>query len=160
MPNITISVNNQNYELNLNGEETLLEVLREHLHLTGTKSACHEAECGACTVLLNGKSVLACITLACDVAGQDITTIEGLAKGEDLHPIQDAFLEKGAVQCGFCMPGMILASKSLLDRNPEPSREEIKTALNGNICRCAGYTKIFEAVEHAAKKIKNQPPQQ
>lgn len=144
-------INKKTYDFNLFGHETLLEVLREQLGLTGTKTACDEAECGACTVLVNGKSVLACITLAMAVAGEEITTIEGLANGDALHPIQQAFLDKGAVQCGFCIPGMILASKALLDQNPQPSAEEIQYALDGNICRCSGYIKIIDAVQHAGK---------
>jgi carbon-monoxide dehydrogenase small subunit len=150
-----LTINNQTYDLPLQGHETLLEVLRDQLGLTGTKSACQEAECCACTVHVNGKAVLSCITLACDVAGEEITTIEGLAQGDALHPLQEAFLEKGAVQCGFCTPGMIMASKALLDRNPTPTEQEIKRALDGNLCRCAGYSKIFEAVAHAAQRMQN-----
>ena len=151
---IKITVNNKLYELDLQGNETLLEVLRENLKLTGTKSSCQEAECGSCTVIVGGRSVLACITLAADCDGQTIETIEGLAKDDSLHPIQESFLEKGAVQCGFCTPGMIMSSKALLDKNPAPTQEEIKTALDGNLCRCACYQKIFEAVELASEKTK------
>jgi len=150
----TLIVNQKSHTLDLKGHETLLEVLRDQLGLTGTKTACQEGECGACTILMNGKAVLSCLTLACDAEGEDITTIEGLAHGDDLHPIQQAFLDKGAVQCGFCIPGMILATKALLDRNPDPCEEEIKQALDGNICRCAGYIKIFEAVQLAAQRMK------
>jgi len=153
----TFTINKKKYNLELKGHETLLEVLRDQLGLTGTKTACQEAECGACTILVDGKAVLSCITLACDVDGCDILTIEGLSDGDDLHPIQKAFLEMGAVQCGYCIPGMIMASKALLDQSSDPNREEIKQALDGNLCRCAGYIKIFDAVEHAAKLLKDEP---
>lgn len=152
----TLIINKKSYLLPLQGHETLIEVLRDSLGLTGTKVACNEAECGACTVLVNGKAVLACTTLACDVAGAEILTIEGLAEEGRLHPLQEAFLEEGAVQCGFCTPGMILAAKALLDKNPEPKRADIQLGLDGNICRCAGYLKIFAAVETAAKRVKKQ----
>ena len=148
-----LNINNTAYTLELYGHETLLEVLRDQLGLTGTKTACAEAECGACTVLIDGKPVLSCITLARDCAGMNILTIEGLADGETLHPLQQAFLEKGAVQCGFCIPGMILSSKALLDADAHPSREAIHKALDGHICRCAGYIKIIEAVEYAGEII-------
>jgi len=144
-------INKKEYVLNLAGHETLLEVLRDQLGLSGTKTACDEAECGACTVIIKGQAVLSCITLADDVAGEEITTIEGLADGDELHPVQKAFLDKGAVQCGFCIPGMIMASKALLDQNPDPSTADIEYALDGNICRCSGYLKIIEAVQHAAE---------
>ncbi len=150
----TLIINNQKYELNLKGHETLLEVLRDHLGLTGTKTACEESECGTCTVNRNGKAILSCITLACAVEGEAITTIEGLAKEEILHPLQQAFLDYGAVQCGFCIPGMIMAAKALLDKNPEPTREEIDYALDGNLCRCGGYPKILEAVWQAGREMK------
>ena len=151
---VHLTINKKKHTLNLKGHETLLEVLREHLSLTGTKTACQEAECGACTVMINGKAVLSCITLAANVQGDDITTIEGLAQGDLLHPVQQAYLDHGAVQCGFCIPGMIMSSTALLEKNPEPTEEEIQYALDGNICRCAGYPKIFEAVRAAGKKMK------
>jgi len=150
----TLIINQKKHAFELEGNETLLEILRDRLSLTGTKTACDEAECGACTVIINGKSALACITLAADLDGAEILTIEGLAAGEKLHPIQKAFLEKGAVQCGFCIPGMVMASKALLDKNPDPSEEEIKAGLDGNLCRCSGYLKIIEAVRHASKLLK------
>ncbi len=150
----TLIINKKQYQLELKGHETLLEVLRDHLGLTGTKTSCQDAECCACTVIINGKAVLACITLACDVEGAEILTIEGLARGDELHPLQTAFLEKGAVQCGFCTPGMIMASKALLDRNPQPDQQQIRDALDGNLCRCAGYSKIFEAVSYAAELMR------
>lgn len=152
----TLTINNKQYALDLKGNETLLEVLRDHLGLTGTKTSCDDAECGACTVIINDKSVLSCITLACDVEGDEITTIEGLADGDSLHPVQKAFVDAGAVQCGFCMPGMIMSSKALLEKNTDPSDQEIKKALDGNLCRCAGYLKIFDAVRLAGKKMRNE----
>lgn len=154
MPKIQLKINQTNYEFELNGNETLLEVLRNHLGLTGTKTACEESECGTCTVQLNGKAVLSCITLACDLEGEEIMTIEGLAQGEKLHPVQQAFLDYGAVQCGFCIPGMIISAKALLERNSNPGIEEIQYALDGNICRCAGYPKIFNAVLKAGEAMR------
>ncbi|MDP8266752.1 MAG: (2Fe-2S)-binding protein [Candidatus Aceula meridiana] len=151
-----LKINNRIYDLALKGHETLLEVLRDILGLTGTKTACDEAECGACTVLINGKAILSCITLAMDVENDDITTIEGISSGDDLHPIQQAFLDKGAVQCGFCAPGFILSTKALLDENPRPDLDEIKKSLDGHLCRCGGYLKIFDAIEDAAKKLRNE----
>jgi carbon-monoxide dehydrogenase small subunit len=151
----TLKINNKIYDLELKGHETLLEVLRDSLALTGTKTACTEAECGACTVLVNGKAVLSCITLAMDVEGDEITTIEGLSDGENLHPIQQAFLDKGAVQCGFCAPGFILSAKALLDQKPKPNLDEIRKSLDGHICRCGGYLKIFEAIKQAGESIEN-----
>ncbi|MCK5214271.1 MAG: (2Fe-2S)-binding protein [Candidatus Omnitrophica bacterium] len=148
-----LNINNKDYEFSLTGYETLLEVLRDELGFTGTKTACSEAECGACSVIINGNSVLSCITLAKDCVGKKITTIEGLAKDDELHPIQQAFLDQGAVQCGFCIPGMIIATKTLLDKNPKPTEEEIQIGLDGNICRCAGYPQIMKAVKHASKII-------
>src|SRR3989338_7184670 len=142
----TLKINNKECQIDLTGHETLLEVLRNQLGLTGTKTACEESECGTCTVTINGKAILSCITLAASVEGDDILTIEGLSDVEKLHPIQQAFLDKGAVQCGFCIPGMIMSAKALLEQNPEPTREEIDYALDGNLCRCAGYLKIYEAV--------------
>lgn len=153
---VKLNINHKEYDVPLKGHETLLEVLRDQLGLTGTKTACQDAECCACTVIVNRKAVLSCITLACDVEGDEIITIEGLAEGDTLHPIQEAFLEKGAVQCGFCTPGMVLASKALLDENPQPSEDQIKDALDGNLCRCAGYSKIFEAVSYAAELLKQK----
>lgn len=126
---------------------TLLDVLRDHLHLTGTKKGCETGECGACTVLVDGKNVNSCLMLIGHVDGKEVTTIEGLQNNGKLHPIQKAFAEKGAVQCGYCTPGMIMSVKALLDENPKPTREEIKTAIAGNLCRCTGYEQIIEAVQ-------------
>ena len=150
-------------ELNVNGEahtviaedhRTLLEVLRESLGLTGTKEACDLGDCGACTVLIDGKPTLSCLTLALDAQGKEITTIEGLAKNGQLHPVQKAFVDKGAVQCGFCSPGMILTSKALLDNNPHPTEHEVRQGISGNLCRCTGYVKIVDAVLAAAEESK------
>ncbi|MCB9772363.1 MAG: (2Fe-2S)-binding protein [Candidatus Omnitrophica bacterium] len=147
-------INKKEYVLDLKGHETLLEVLRDKLSLTGTKTACEESECGTCTVNINGKAILSCITLAADIEGEEVTTIEGLAIGDHLHPVQQAYVDYGAVQCGFCIPGMIMSSKALLDKNPTPTQEDIEYALDGNICRCAGYPKIFDAVYKAGEIMK------
>ena len=153
MSEVKLTVNKKEHILNLKGNETLLEVLRDHLSMTGTKTACQESECGTRTVMINGKAILSCITLAANVQ-DEVTTIEGLAKGDILHPVQQAFIEYGSVQCGFCIPGMIMSSVALLEKNPHPTQEEIEYVLDGNICRCAGYPKIFEAVIEAGKKMK------
>ena len=134
-------------------DESLLDVLRERLKMTGTKKGCGEGECGSCTVLLDGLSVDSCLLPAMKAHDREVTTIEGLAKGEELHPVQKAFLEVGAVQCGYCTPGMVLSTKALLDKKPKPSRTEIREALSGNICRCTGYVQIEKAVQLAAKKL-------
>ncbi|MEW5722834.1 MAG: (2Fe-2S)-binding protein [Thermodesulfobacteriota bacterium] len=153
--NITLRVNGVEYELAVAPWRTLVEVLREDLNLTGTKIGCLTGDCGACTVLLNGRSVTSCLTLAVEAQGKEITTIEGLAESaEDLHPIQEAFVEHGAIQCGYCSPGMIMSAKYLLDRNPEPTEEEIRRGLSGNLCRCTGYNKIVEAIGTAGARLK------
>jgi carbon-monoxide dehydrogenase small subunit len=131
----------------------LLDLIREDLNLTGTKEGCGKGECGACTVIMNDELVASCLVLAPQVDGADITTIEGLSYGDRLHPIQEAFIETGAVQCGFCIPGMILAAKKILDNTLFPTDEEIKKGISGNICRCTGYQKIFDAIKLAGKKI-------
>ena len=128
----------------------LIDVLRDEMGLTGTKYACGAGDCGSCTVLIDGKPSFSCLTLAVTAKGKNILTIEGMADGIELHPIQQAFVEKGAVQCGFCTPGMVLSTKALLDENSEPTRDDVKTALAGNLCRCTGYVKIVDAVEVAA----------
>jgi len=148
---ISLKVNGELYEVAVPVHKTLLEVLREELNLTGTKHGCELGECGACTVLVDGQPMLSCLLLAIDVQGHEITTIEGLMQNGKPHPLQMAFAELGAAQCGYCTPGMILTAKALLDKNPKPSRQEIKEALSGNLCRCTGYLKIFEAVELAAR---------
>jgi len=138
--------------IKLDPSMTLLEILRNILKLTGTKEGCGKGECGSCTVLLNGKAVNACLVIASQLEEAEIITIEGLGKGEEIHPIQKAFIEEGAVQCGFCIPGMIMSAKALLDENPHPSEEEIKWGISGNLCRCTGYSKIVSAIEKAAKE--------
>lgn len=147
-----MKVNGVVYTLGVRDDETLLEVLRDRLGLTGVKKACDGAgECGSCTILLNGKAVDSCLFLAVNAEGADIVTIEGLATEKGLHPLQEAFLRTGALQCGFCSPGMILSAKALLDENPNASRQEITDALAGNLCRCTGYVKIIEAIQTAKK---------
>ena len=150
-------------KLRVNGEEqavsfapykTLLEVLREDLNLTGTKHGCELGECGACAVLVDGEPLLACLELAVQCEGRDIQTIEGLAKGTELHPLQAAFADHGGSQCGYCTSGMVMTAKALLDREPAPSRERIKEALSGNLCRCTGYQQIWESVEDAARILR------
>jgi aerobic-type carbon monoxide dehydrogenase small subunit (CoxS/CutS family) len=149
---IQLDINGDTYSILVLPQRTLLEVLREDLGLIGTKEGCSEGECGVCTVLLDGLPVRSCLLLAIDVRGRKITTIEGLSKHGELHPIQNAFIEHGAIQCGFCTPGMILSAKAILDQNPSPSEEEIRIGLSGNLCRCTGYVKIFKAVQAAALK--------
>lgn len=151
---IALKINGEFYEIAVEDQETLLEVLRDHLGLTGTKEGCGTGECGTCTVLANGEPVLSCLTLAVDCQEMEIFTIEGLGRGSGFTSVQEAFLEMGAVQCGFCTPGMVLATSALLKAIPKPSDEQIKTALEGHLCRCTGYNKILEAVEHAAAKIR------
>ncbi len=152
---IHVTINGDKYEIAVEPWKTLNELLRDQLNLTGTKLGCGTGDCGACTVLVNGKSVSSCLTLAVEVDGKEVETIEGLASSEDeLHPIQEAFIEKGAVQCGFCTPGMIMSTKFLLSNNPEPDESTIKKALDGNLCRCTGYYKIIDAIKYAAEKMK------
>jgi aerobic-type carbon monoxide dehydrogenase small subunit (CoxS/CutS family) len=148
---MTLTVNGTPYEVAIEQHQSLLQLLREELHLTGTKEGCSEGECGACTVLLDGKTVDSCLIFALEAQGREVTTIEGLAQGDQLHPIQKAFAEYGAVQCGFCTPGMILAAKALLDSNPHPTELEIRQGISGNLCRCTGYVKIVEAIQAAAR---------
>ena len=147
---IKVTINGEEFDLSFKPARTLLELLRDDLDLTGTKEGCDGGECGACTVLIDDEPRLACLTLAATLRGKNILTIEGLAKDGRLHPLQRAFLEKGAVQCGYCTPGVILSAKALLDRNPAPTEEDIKKALAGNLCRCTGYRKIIDAVQEAA----------
>ncbi len=147
---VNMTVNGEEVELAVYPNTTLLEMLRVELGLMGVKEGCSEGVCGTCTVLLNGQPVRSCLTLALEAEGSEILTIEGLTPEDGLHPVQQAFIDRGAVQCGFCTPGMILSSKALLDRNPNPSEDDIKTALSGSFCRCTGYTKILDAVKAAA----------
>ena len=152
MKQIKITVNGKTYELHVKPWATLLEVIRDDLGLTGTKEGCGLGECGACTVIMDGNTVNACLVLAPEADGKKITTIEGLAQGDTLHPIQEAFMEQGGLQCGFCTPGIILSTKALLDENPTPTDEEMRRGLAGNFCRCTGYTKIFESIKVAAQR--------
>ncbi|MBZ0139016.1 MAG: (2Fe-2S)-binding protein [Pseudorhodoplanes sp.] len=147
---IEISVNGERHEISVKPRHTLVEVLREKLGLTGTKDGCEQGVCGVCTVLLEGRPVLACITLALECHGKEVRTVEGLAQGETLSVVQQAFLDQGAVQCGFCTPGMLMSVTALLEKNANPSLPEIKKALEGNLCRCTGYNAIVAAVQQAA----------
>ena len=149
---LRLRVNGQEHEVYVPVHKTLLEVLREDLNLTGTKHGCELGECGACTVLLDGEPILSCLALPIVLQGREITTIEGMARGPELHPLQQAFAELGAAQCGYCIPGILLTSMALLAENPHPTPEEIRAALSGNICRCTGYTKILESVELAVTR--------
>ncbi len=150
---IEISVNGELHELAVEPQETLLEVLRDHMGLTGTKEGCGTGECGSCTVLIEGKPILSCLTLAVDCCDKDIITIEGVAEGNSLSPVQQAFIDCGAIQCGFCTSGMVLSSEVLLKENPNPQEKDIYKALEGNLCRCTGYNKIIEAVHKASKQM-------
>jgi aerobic carbon-monoxide dehydrogenase small subunit len=149
---IKLHVNGEEVEVLTEVHKTLLEVLREDLGLTGTKRGCDLGTCGACTVLIDGKPYLSCLTLAADVQGKKIMTIEGLSSEGGLHPLQKTFVEKGAIQCGFCTPGMILTAKAFLDEHPDPSEGEVKKAISGNLCRCTGYVKIVEAILSVTEK--------
>jgi carbon-monoxide dehydrogenase small subunit len=151
---IILTVNGAEHELAVEPNRTLVDVLRYDLELTGTKKGCDMGECGSCTVILNGKPVNSCLVLAVQANGSHIMTIEGLKTGDGLHPIQQAFVDKGAIQCGFCSPGMILTANNLLQRNPDPTEEEIRAALSGNLCRCTGYQKIVEAVQSVSQRDK------
>ena len=155
MKKITLRVNRENYQVEIDESMRLLDVLRDTLHLTGTKEGCGEGECGACTVIMEGVAVNSCMVMAFQAEGKDIVTIEGMETKEGLHPIQQAFLDEGAVQCGFCIPGMVLSAKVLLDEKSNPSRDEIREGISGNLCRCTGYNKIVDAVETAAKYLNN-----
>jgi len=146
---IALQVNGNEYEIAVEANRTLLEVLREDLRLTGTKEGCDDGACGACTVLLDGVPVRSCLYLALEAQDKAITTIEGLATGQQLHPVQQAFVDHGAIQCGYCSPGMILTAKALLEQNPAPTPEEIQKAISGNLCRCTGYNKIVTAIRSA-----------
>lgn len=150
---IQITINGELVEAAVEPNQTLLQFLRDDLDLTGTKHGCGLGDCGACTVILDGKPVNSCLVLAVQANGREVLTIEGLAENGKLHPIQQSFVDKGAIQCGFCTPGMILSAKALLDENPKPSELEIRTAISGNLCRCTGYQKIVEAVKDAADTI-------
>ena len=143
---VELSVNGQKYQLKIEPWRTLVEVLRERLGLVGTKKSCNEGECGACTVMMDGKAVTSCLVLALDAQGKDVITIEGLSQGEALDPIQESFLKHGGVQCGYCTSGMIMSAKALLDENPNPTLDETRRAISGNLCRCTGYQHIFNSI--------------
>jgi len=150
----SLKINGSAREVSCGPERLLIDVLREDLRLTGTKRGCGIGACGSCTVLVDGRPRRSCRVKVSDVGSSEITSIEGLSSGDDLHPIQQAFVDCGAIQCGFCTPGMVLTAKALLDENPAPTREEIRQALRGNLCRCTGYQQIFEAVEEAAVRMR------
>jgi carbon-monoxide dehydrogenase small subunit len=153
---LVLRVNGEQVEVAFAPHKTLLEVLREDLSLTGTKHGCELGECGCCAVLVDGRPVLSCLALGVAMEGREITTVEGMAVGTELHPLQQTFAELGAAQCGYCTPGILLTAKALLQNSPHPSRDEIKEALAGNLCRCTGYIKILEAVELAAARIRGE----
>ena len=153
MKEIQLKVNGKDYSLNIDENARLIDLLRDELGLLGTKEGCGEGECGACTVIMEGETVTSCLVMAFQAHGSEILTIEGLEEDGKPHPIQQAFIDAGAVQCGFCTPGMILSAKALLDKNPNPTREEIREGISGNLCRCTGYNKIVDAVELAIKYI-------
>ncbi|MBI1246535.1 2Fe-2S iron-sulfur cluster binding domain-containing protein [bacterium] len=155
---ISTTINGQSYDFLCDPRQSLLEVLRDTLHLTGAKEGCNNGNCGACTVLIDGEPVNSCLVLAVEVAGKDLTTIEGIADKGVLHPLQQCFLEGAALQCGICTPGFIVAAKALLDKKPNPTEEEIRFSLAGNLCRCTGYDKIVRAVQAAAERIQSVQP--
>jgi len=150
---IRLTVNGKAFTLDVESNQTLVEVLRDQMGLTGTKVGCGVGDCGSCTVLMNGKAVNSCLVLAGEADGKEVLTIEGVSTEESVHPIQQAFIDQGAVQCGFCTPGMVLSAKALLDQNPKPSESQIRTAISGNLCRCTGYQKIIRAIQDASKNI-------
>lgn len=153
---IKFRLNNEEREINADPDRRVVDLLREDMGYTGSKEGCGAGDCGACSILVDGVSKLSCLMLATQLEGHHIMTIEGLSKGEELHPIQQAFIKKGAVQCGFCTPGMVIAALDLLQRNPQPGRREIRQGLSGNLCRCTGYQKIVDAVETAAAEMREQ----
>ncbi len=160
MIDVTIVVNGQTRGASVPPETTLLRLLRDHLNLTGAKLGCDVGDCGACTVIVDGMAVNSCLMLADQVNGRSVTTIEGLATRDRLHPIQKAFEDSGALQCGFCGPGVIMATKALLDENADPDVKDIRDALSGSLCRCTGYTKMIEAVQEAARVLRSEPRKQ
>ena len=153
---IQFVINGESVGIEVKPWRTLLEMIREDLNLTGTKEGCGHGECGSCTVIMGGKTVNSCLVPALEADGQEILTIEGFCSGDTLHPIQDAFVERSGMQCGFCTPGMIISAKALLDRNPAPSETEIREAMAGNFCRCTGYTKIVESIDAAARLLRGE----
>jgi carbon-monoxide dehydrogenase small subunit len=155
---LKLCVNGEAHEVLFAPYKTLLEVLREDLALTGTKHGCELGECGACAVLVDGEPQLSCLVLALECEGRAIDTVEGLGRGSELHPLQAAFADLGAAQCGYCTPGILMTAKALLEKEPRPSRERIKEAVSGNLCRCTGYQQIFEAIEEAARRMEHEGP--
>ncbi|MFL6214327.1 MAG: (2Fe-2S)-binding protein [Blastocatellia bacterium] len=153
---VRFTLNREEVEVAFAPHKTLLEVLREDLQLTGTKHGCELGECGVCTILVDGQAVLSCLMLGLDAEGREVTTIEGMAEGNEIHPLQETFADLGAAQCGYCTPGFLLTAKELIEQNPNPSRAEIQEALSGNLCRCTGYIKIYEAVELAAARMRGE----
>ena len=153
---MSLTVNGEPVEVSFAPYKTLLEVLREELALTGTKHGCELGECGACAVLVDGAPVLSCLMLAVECEGRSVQTVEGLAKGTELHPLQAAFADHGGSQCGYCTPGMLMTAKALLEHDPDPSRERIKEAVSGNLCRCTGYQQIYESIEEAARRMREE----
>jgi carbon-monoxide dehydrogenase small subunit len=153
---ITLKVNGIRYMVDIKPQRTLVEVLRETLGLMGTKKSCNEGECGACTVLMDGKPVASCLVLAIDAQGKEILTIEGLSEGENLHPIQEAFLKHGGIQCGFCTPGMVMSAKAFLDEHPKPTQTEVRKAVSGNLCRCTGYQQIVDSIMAASDMMQRE----
>ena len=153
---VTTTINGEPVEYLCETQQTLLDVLRNELHLTGSKEGCASGDCGACTVILNGKMVCSCLVLGVEAEGHTVTTVEGIAQGDKLHPVQQRFLEYAALQCGFCTPGFIVATKALLDENPNPTESEIRYWLAGNLCRCTGYDKIVRAVQAAAADVRGE----
>jgi len=153
---VSCTVNSDPIDILVEQEKTLLEVLREDLRLTGTKHGCELGECGACAVLVDGEPLLSCLVLAAECDGRDVVTVEGLPEGGELHPLQECFADLGAAQCGYCTPGMLMTAKALLDREPHPTRDQIREALAGNLCRCTGYQQIIEAVEAAAGRLRDR----
>ncbi|HXK34070.1 MAG TPA: (2Fe-2S)-binding protein, partial [Dehalococcoidia bacterium] len=152
------TINGERYELFIEPNVTLLDAVRDEARLTGAKEGCGTGDCGACSMIVDGRLVTSCLMLAVEADGAEITTIEGLARDGELHPLQRAFIERGAVQCGYCIPGMILAGKALLDANPRPTEDDIRRAIAGNLCRCTGYTKIVEAIAAAAEELQGVTP--
>ncbi|HXF51339.1 MAG TPA: (2Fe-2S)-binding protein [Dehalococcoidia bacterium] len=155
---VTLTINGARRELFVEPNVTLLDAVRDELRLTGAKEGCGTGDCGACSMIVDGRLITSCLVLAVEADGADVTTIEGLARDGELHPLQRAFIDRGAVQCGYCIPGMILAGKALLDANPRPTEEEIRRAIAGNLCRCTGYTKIVEAIAAAAEQLQGVTP--
>lgn len=156
MVNISLEVNGKLFEVSVDENLRLIDLLRDELGLTGTKEGCGEGECGACTVIMDGETVNSCLVMAFQANGRSIETIEGLGKDGKLHPVQQAYIDAGAVQCGFCIPGMVLSTKALLDKNPNPTKDEIREGISGNLCRCTGYNKMLDATERAIKYMEEE----